>query len=293
MINSMTAYGRAEKAADGLSVAVEIRSVNSRFLDIVARLPHGYGGWEEPIKARIGACLERGRVELRLTIRDERRPEAGFEVDLPLASAYHQALCQLRDALTPGGEVPLALLAGANGVIRPSEVEPDLDGDWPLIEDCLASALAALQDMRRTEGANLAADFSRRLDFVEAGIDAIEADCQGLVEVYRKRLQARLEALTEGVVALDPARIAQEAALLADRSDISEEIVRARSHLSQFRALMAGPEPAGRQLNFLLQELGREMNTIGAKTDQADVAHRVVAVKAELEKLREQVQNVE
>jgi uncharacterized protein (TIGR00255 family) len=293
MINSMTAYGSAETSADGLTVAVEIRSVNSRFLDIVLRLPHGYGGCEERIKATIGARLERGRVELRLTIRNERRIGAGFEVDLPLATAYHQALCQLRDALTPGGEVPLALLAAANGVIRPCEVEPDLDGEWPLIQQCLDSALQALQGMRRREGEHLAVDFSKRLALIETAIDAIEADCQGRVEVYRRRLQARIEALTDGVVALDPSRIAQEAALLADRSDISEEIVRARSHLSQFRILMTGPAPAGRQLNFLLQEMGREMNTIGAKTDQADAAHRVVAVKGELEKLREQVQNVE
>jgi uncharacterized protein (TIGR00255 family) len=293
MISSMTAYGQAERSAGGLSAEVEIRSVNSRFLDIVMRLPHGYGGWEERIKAMIGAQLERGRVELRLTVRDNRRAEAGFEVDLPLATAYHHALCRLRDALTPEGEVPLALLAAANGVIRPCEVEPDLDGDWPLMEDCLTSAIQALKAMRQREGIRLAADFSNRLALVEGAIDAIEADSSGLVEVYRRRLQARLEALTEGIVALDPSRIAQEAALLADRSDISEEIVRARSHLSQFRTLMTDPAPAGRQLNFLLQELGREMNTIGAKTDQADAAHRVVAVKAELEKLREQVQNVE
>lgn len=293
MINSMTAYASAEKSADGLSVAVEIRSVNSRFLDIVLRLPHGYGGCEERVKAAVGGSLERGRVELRLTIRNDRRIGAGFEVDLPLATAYHQALCQLRDALAPGGEVPLALLAAVNGVIRPCEVEPDLEEEWPVIQECLASALQALQAMRRREGEHLAGDFSSRLDLIEAAIDAIEADCRGLVEVYRRRLQARIEALTDGVVALDPARVAQEAALLADRSDISEEIVRARSHLSQFRTLMTGPEPAGRQLNFLLQELGREMNTIGAKTDQADAAHRVVAVKGELEKLREQVQNVE
>ncbi len=292
MIESMTAFGRAEKSGEGMVVAVEIRSVNSRFLDTVLRLPHGYGALEERIKALIGRYLERGRVELRLTIRDERQRANAFEVDLVLAAAYHQALCRLRDALTPESEVPLSLLATAGGVIRPGEVEPDLEGDWPVIEACLIAAVEALKAMRQREGANLAADFVRRLETVETSLDAIEAGCRDAVESCRQRLHARIEALTAGAVALDPARIAQEAALLADRSDISEEIVRARSHIGQFRRLMAAPEPAGREINFLLQELGRELNTMGSKTDRADVAHRVVAVKAELEKLREQVQNV-
>ncbi len=293
MIESMTAFGRCEKSAEGWSAAVEIRSVNSRFLDLVVRLPHGYAPFEERVKARVGQDLERGRIELRLNIRDERQREAAFQLDLPLATAYHRALMELRDALGLGGQVPIELVAGTGGVIRPCEAEPDLERDWPLVEAVLCEALADMKAMRRREGANLAADLTRHLDRVAAEIDAIQAATRGLAAYYRQRLEARIAALTEGLVALDPARIAQEAALLADRSDISEEIVRARSHLEQFRLLMQGPKQAGRQLNFLLQELNRELNTIGSKTDQAGAAHRVVAAKAELEKLREQVQNVE
>ena len=293
MIESMTAFGRSEQSAEGWSAAVEIRSVNSRYLDLVVRLPHGYAAFEERIKAIVNQDLERGRIELRLSVRDERQREAAFQLDLPLAAAYHRALMELRDALGLSGPAPLELVAGAGGVIRPCEVEPDLERDWPLIEAVLSEALAELRTMRRREGANLAADLIGHLDRVAEEIDAIEAATRGLAAYYRQRLEARIASLTEGLVDLDPARIAQEAALLADRSDISEEIVRARSHLDQFRHLMQGPKPAGRQLNFLLQELNRELNTIGSKTDQAGAAHRVVATKAELEKLREQVQNVE
>ena len=293
MIESMTAFGRSEQSAEGWSAAVEIRSVNSRYLDLVVRLPHGYTAFEERIKTRVNQDLERGRVELRLSVRDERQREAAFQLDLPLAAAYHRALMELSDALGLGGPAPLELIAGAGGVIRPCEVGPDLEQDWPLIEAVLSEALADLRTMRQREGANLAADLIRHLDRVAEEINAIETATQGLAAHYRQRLEARIATLTEGLVELDPARIAQEAALLADRSDISEEIVRARSHLDQFRHLMQGPKPAGRQLNFLLQELNRELNTIGSKTDQAGAAHRVVAAKADLEKLREQVQNVE
>ena len=293
MIESMTAFGRAESRAEGWDATVEIRSVNGRFLDIVLRLPHAYAAFEERIKALVGRQLVRGRIELRLSLRDERGHDAAYQVDLTLARAYCQALCRLRDDLNLGGNVPLDLVAGASGVIRPGETEPDLDGDWPLVEAVVTAALADLKRMRQREGANLAVDLTQGLARVAAEIDAIESGCRDLVESYRQRLEARIAVLTDGLVALDPARIAQEAALLADRSDISEEIVRTRSHLSQFGTLMAAPEPAGRQLNFLLQEINRELNTIGSKTDQAATAHRVVAVKAELEKLREQVQNVE
>lgn len=293
MICSMTAFARAERADNGLTVTVELRTVNGRFLDPVVRLPHAYAGLEEPIKARIGRCVQRGRVDLRLSVRDERPRDAAFTVDLALAAAYREALVRLREALGITGEIPLDLVAGVGGVVRPAETGADLEADWPLVADCLDAALADLAAMRRREGDALAADFAGRLDTIEAALGKIEAESQGLLDLYRQRLETRIATLTRGLTALDPARMAQEAALLADRSDISEEIVRTRSHLAQFRRLMAAPEPAGRTLNFLLQELNRELNTIGSKTDLAAVAHRVVAVKAELEKLREQVQNVE
>lgn len=293
MIASMTAFARAERSAGGLTVTVEVRTVNGRYLDTVLRLPHAYASLEERIKGRVARHLQRGRVDLRLSARDERSRETAYEVDLPLAAAYRDALVRLRDALGLAGEIPLTLLAGVPGVIRPGEAGADPAADWPLVAECLEAALADLTAMRRREGDELAADIGRRLDAIAVQIDRIEAESEGLLETYRQRLEARIAALTGGTVPLDPGRLAQEAALLADRSDISEEVVRTRSHLGQFRHLMAAPEAAGRTLNFLLQELNRELNTVGSKTDRAAVAHRVVTVKAEIEKLREQIQNVE
>jgi uncharacterized protein (TIGR00255 family) len=167
------------------------------------------------------------------------------------------------------------------------------DLHWPLMTDCLARVLENLDGMRRCEGDHLHTDFIQRLDWIEDQLKVIEASADGLLAIYRDRLQGRIDALTQGVVTLDPMRIAQEAALMADRSDISEEIVRAKSHIAQFRSVLGGEEPAGRKLNFLLQEFNREFNTIGSKTGQAAVSHTIVAVKAELEKMREQVQNIE
>jgi uncharacterized protein (TIGR00255 family) len=160
-------------------------------------------------------------------------------------------------------------------------------------EAALSEALASLDQMRLQEGNHIGEDFAQRLELIETHLDAIEKEAAGLPALYRDKLTSRIESLTQGVVELDPVRIAQEVAVMADRSDISEEIVRARSHMLQFRALAKGPEPAGRQLNFLLQEFNREFNTMGSKIGQADLAHSIVAVKAEIEKLREQVQNIE
>jgi len=293
MMKSMTGFAGAEKTAGALTAAVEIRSCNSRYLDLTVRLPQGYISMEERVKALVSAAISRGRVEARLQIRDESEPAHAFEVDTGLADSYHEALQTLRDRFGLTEPIPLSLLAGAGGIIRPRETPPDLEAGWPTVRDCVSEALSAFTAMREREGAFIAADFAERLSAIEDAIDAIAADSEGLPTHYRQRLTERIGALTEGAAEIDPARIAQEAAFLADRSDISEEIVRARSHLEQFRKTMAGDEPAGRKLNFLLQEFNREFNTIGSKTGHADVSHRVVTVKSELEKIREQVQNLE
>jgi uncharacterized protein (TIGR00255 family) len=178
-------------------------------------------------------------------------------------------------------------------MVQALEVEKDMDAVWPQLELCLKTAMADLDAMRRVEGDNMAHDFRQRLDAIETMLEQIGDQAAQLPEMVSQRLKERIDALTHGVVEIDPARIAQEAALLADRSDISEEIVRATSHIQQFRALMADDTPAGRPLNFLLQEFNREFNTMGSKSGQAAMSHIIVTVKSELEKMREQVQNVE
>jgi uncharacterized protein (TIGR00255 family) len=293
MINSMTGYAAAESGGDTFSVSVEIRSFNNRHLDTILRLPHAWLGLESRIKAVVGDRLARGRVEVRVDIQDVSAAAEKFEVDTIRAGAYAEALKHLAQAVGAASAVPLELVARVDGVIRPADTGKDLDACWQELEPCLRRTLDALADMRAREGRFMAEDFARRLDFLEAHVQKVAEASRHLLELYRDRLKRRIGELTQGMVEIDPARIVQEAAFLADRSDISEEIVRLRSHVEQFRHLMETPEAAGRRLNFLLQEMNRELNTIGSKTEKAAVAHMVVEMKAELEKIREQVQNVE
>lgn len=293
MLKSMTAYACEEISEQALTVGVEMRAYNSRYLDIVLRLPPGYAAFEEAIKGVIGTCVARGRVEVRIKVKDLSEDACAYEADTARAKAFYAAAQTLRKDLHLPGDLTLENLLALPGLVQSVENSPVADTHRPLMQRCLNQALEALDRMRRQEGEHIARDFAQRLDGIEAQLDRVEAAADGLVEQYRDKLQTRIESLTQGLVALDPMRIAQEAALLADRSDISEEIVRARSHVAQFRAIMQDDEPAGRKLNFLLQEFNREFNTMGAKAGKADLAHTIVALKAEIEKLREQVQNIE
>ena len=179
------------------------------------------------------------------------------------------------------------------GIIKQTEKAAEAEIIWPVIEECLTNTLDNLEAMQKKEGDFIAADLQNRLDYLDDCIGEIENDVDGLLSHYQQRLKERLTALTRETVEIDPGRLAQEAAFLADRSDISEEIVRAKSHVRQFRHIMNSEEPGGRKLNFLLQELHREFNTMGSKIGQADTSHKIVDVKSELEKIREQIQNVE
>lgn len=293
MIKSMTAFASAEAASEALSIGVEIRSYNSRYLDLVLRIPAACAAMEEKIRGRVGEAIARGRVELKLQVSEQAEEVDLFEVNIRRAAAYHKALVALGRELNISSPVTLDMLTGVGDVIRPIEREKDAEKLWPHIDACLGRALSDLEVMRRKEGRFIARDIDRRVATIEHHLKQIESASRGLPEAYRERLQERILALTGGVVEIDANRIAQEAAILADRSDITEEIVRAASHIAQFKAIMQADEPAGRKLNFMLQELNREFNTIGSKTEKSTIAHAVVDVKAELEKIREQVQNVE
>ena len=293
MIRSMTAYAQSEATVEQLTVSAEVRSYNSRHLDLVPRVPHGYRGLEERIKTLVTGFVDRGRVELYIKIRDESERATAYEVNYDGADAYHQALLKLKDHFNIGDSIPLQMLSHADGVIKPAEVERDLEQAWSVLAPCLEDAFIQLNGMREREGEFLLQDFNKRLEFIESSLDQIESAAADLTAVYQQRLTDRITTLTKGVIELDPARISQEAAILADRSDISEETVRARSHLHQFRMLLDADEPVGRKLNFLLQEFNREFNTMASKAGNTDISHTIVSVKSELEKLREQVQNVE
>lgn len=293
MIHSMTAYAKSETIGDELAALVEIRSYNSRHLDIVLRVPHGYQPLEDKIKRLIEQKVVRGRLEVSLKISEKSDESYAFEINIPKAKAYYDCLVQLKNLFDIQAEIPVELLANPGGVIKPAEVDRDMDACWIVVEDCLSRAMEDIIAMRKREGGYIAEDIFDRIEFIEKSIDQIERESSDLLFHYQKLLQDRITMLTKGVVDIDPERIVQEAAFLADRSDISEEIVRVRSHINQFREIMHSAESSGRKLNFLIQEFLREFNTIGSKTEKVNISHTVVTVKAELEKIREQLHNVE
>lgn len=293
MIKSMTGFGSASATAGRWSLSVEIRAYNSRQLDLALRLSPGYSGLEERARAVITARLTRGRVEAKIQIEDTAEASGGVEADLTRARAVRSALEQVRAELDFPAPVTLEMVLAAGGILRTISPEVDLETVAALLDAVLIQALENLDGMRTAEGNALSSDLNRRLAAIEAALVEITRHAEGVPAAYQDRLKERLSALTHGRIEIDSVRIAQEAALLADRCDISEEIVRARSHLAQFRRIMEGAEAGGRQLNFLLQELNREFNTMGSKIGNAAAAHEIVAVKTELEKIREQIQNVE
>jgi uncharacterized protein (TIGR00255 family) len=289
----MTAFARAEDTEKEISVLVEIRSYNSRHLDIVLHVPHRYLAFEEKIKGLVSNQISRGRIEINLQIREDVEQAKTFEINVPKAKAYFDSLIQLKEQLNIDSELSLDLLVGMGDIIKPAEMDRDMEAYWSIVENCINQALDDLVTMRTREGEYIGKDIADRLDDIENNINQIEEESEGILDYYKNRLEERISVLTKGVVEIDPDRVAQEAAFFADRSDISEEIVRGRSHINQFKTIMNSTEPAGRKLSFLLQELNREFNTIGSKTEKTNVSHTVVAVKSELEKIREQLRNVE
>ena len=293
MIKSMTGFAAAEVTTGAITVLMDIHAYNSKHLDIVLRLPSSYMALEDKMKGLITRRIVRGRLEVKVQIKDGSEGTVAFEIDWARANAIHGALVQLNEKLDLKNDISVDNLLSVGGMIKPVEKVDDSDSIWLAAKECLTRALNDLEAMRSKEGDFIADDLLARLDFIETCLLEIKGDSSNLINQYQERLKGRIAALTQETVELDPGRLAQEAAYLADRSDISEEIVRAESHVEQFRHIMRSEEPGGRKLNFLLQELHREFNTIGSKIGHADTSHRVVDVKAELEKIREQIQNVE
>jgi uncharacterized protein (TIGR00255 family) len=293
MIRSMTAFAGEEHAGQDISLSVEIRCVNSRHLDLSVRLPATHAGLEEVVREVVSSAIQRGRVEVRVGVKLSRKDIFSFEVNEDLADAYYRALNRIRERFDLTDPVTLEQMARFNGIIEPVEAETDVEGIRTLLKETMLQAICGLNRMRDEEGAAIAGDLRNRLAIIEQVIEEIENRSTGLLERSSARLIERVNEITRGIIEIDQGRIAQEAAILADKSDISEEVTRARSHLNQFRLLMDGSEPAGKPLNFLLQEFTREFNTMGSKAGNAEIAHMIVMAKTELEKIREQVQNVE
>lgn len=292
MIRSMTGFGKAEGKQGRRLLAVELRSVNHRYCDVSVKVPRHLARLEDRLRKKIQAAFTRGHIEMTLTLTGPGESAKRMSLDRAAARQFHRILKDLRKSLSLRGEIDLALMAGFREVFTVSEEAGPPEALLPVLLPTMDRAIARLDRMRRREGRTLAMDVRRRLAGIEKGINRVQARETVVVESYRKKLSQRVAELSGGI-RLDPLRISQEVALLADRSDISEERVRLRSHLAQFQKLLRSDAPSGRTMDFLLQEINREVNTIGSKANDAEIALQVVAIKAELEKVREQVQNVE
>jgi uncharacterized protein (TIGR00255 family) len=291
MIRSMTGFGAGRRTSGGEEISVEIRAVNHKFCEVKVRIPRELAALEPAVARAVKDRLARGGIDVAL-----RRTGPGGamapRVDAALAEAYARAYAEVQARLGLHDPIRLQDIVSAEGVIRLDERDADLDAARAATEGALGAALEALLAMRLREGEALAADLEARLVTVEGLVAGVEVLAPQAVEHHRARLAERVRELTQGLP-LDPGRLAQEVALLADRSDVAEEITRLRSHVAQARQLLAGQEPAGRKLDFLVQEMHREVNTIGSKSQHAELSGLVVSLKAEVERMREQVQNVE
>ena len=294
MIKSMTGYGRARETLNRRDITVEVRSVNNRYLDCTVKMPRSFIFAEDAIKALVQKYASRGKVDVFITVESQGADETVVAVNEPLAKHYIDALSRLRqlggDVL--GGEISVSELARLPDVLTVTKGEADLETISADLCAVLGQALAAYTAMRETEGRKLAEDIQRRLDTIGAITRLIEERSPQTVAEYRQKLMARMQEVLQSA-SIDESRILTEAAIFADKVAVDEETVRLRSHLSQLREMLQSGVPVGRKLDFLIQEINRESNTIGSKCSDLQIARDVVDLKAEIEKIREQVQNIE
>ena len=289
---SMTGFGRGEASADGRTWVAEVRTVNHRFLDQRVVLPRLFGALEEPVKKLVAASLDRGRVDCTFSLQGMTTSQPQLVVNDSVARQYHRCLRQLIGDYGLRPEIGLADMLTLRDVITLEEPRPDMEAEWSLIRTALTAALRECDRMREEEGRAMQVDLLDRLGKFEAIVARITDRLPELLALRQAELRQRVGRLLDGVD-LDPVRLAQETAILADKSDVTEEVIRLGSHIAQFRAFLASDEPVGRRLDFLLQEFLREVNTLSSKIANADIAHLGVEMKNEIEKLREQVQNIE
>lgn len=293
MIKSMTAYGRGQAAAGDGQWIVEFRTVNSRFLDVHLRAPSGILPLEDRIKKTIGARISRGRVNINITASGAVEATPRLVLNKPLFEQFKTVVQQIETELELDRPVGAWPYLNYRDMILSEEETPDLNKLWSQLEPALNLALDEAEQMRTTEGESLKQDFLMRLERLDGLFKEVAARSPEIVENYRQRLNERVEKLVGDDVVPDAERLATEVAIIADKCDITEEAVRAQSHLEQFHTFLEETEPVGRKLDFLLQELNREANTMGSKSPDASAGTVVVDIKAELERLREQVQNIE
>ena len=288
----MTGYGRARETLNGRDITVEVRSVNNRYLDCTVKVPRAYIFVEDAVKSHVQKAVSRGKVDVFITIDATAADETVVSVNEPLARGYYQALTQLRDMFSLQDDLTAATLARFPDVLTVTKAEEDLESVATDICAVLDDALVAYNAMRTTEGGKLSEDIAGRAATIEAVVGKVEERSPQTVAAYREKLLSRMQEVLQST-AVDESRILTEAAIFADKIAVDEETVRLHSHIAQLRTMLQSEQPIGRKLDFLIQEVNRECNTIGSKCNDLTIAQDVVNMKAEVEKIREQVQNIE
>ena len=292
MVKSMTGYGRAEESVNGCTITVELRSVNNRYLDCNVRIPRLYLFAEDAIKARVQNTISRGKVDVFVTLDNAGADKVQVSVNKPVADGYYAALKSLAEEYHLSDDISVSLLSRFPEVLLAEKAEEDVEQMAKDICSVLDRALADFDQRRTREGERLRDDILSRAETIEAKVALVEERSPQTVSEYRARLEAKMNEVLANTQ-LDPARILTEAAIFADKIAVDEETVRLRSHIGQLREMLAKGGAIGRKLDFLIQEFNREANTIGSKCSDIEIARHVVDVKAEIEKIREQVQNIE
>jgi len=292
-MKSMTGYGRGEAAANGCKATVELSAVNRKQAEYAINLPNGLDALESRVRDELAARISRGRVNAKIVCQEGVGGTGGVRVNRELARAYALELGALARELGLEGGVTLEQLLRVPGVLQPPEGAEEIERWFPLVQEALGDALAALVGMREAEGRHLEEDLKGRVETMRAAAARVRAQAPKVLERYREQLRERIRSAGLELPAHDDDRLLKEVVIFADRSDLSEELARLDSHFAQFETIAKLGEPVGRALDFLAQEMNREINTIGSKANDAAIAREVVVLKTELEKFREQVQNVE
>jgi uncharacterized protein (TIGR00255 family) len=290
----MTGFGESHCQQDGIAVAVEVRSINNRYFKLSVRASEGYAALEPLVEAEVRRTIHRGTVQVNVRV-DRRRSPEDFKINVEILERYQTQLHELQQRWSPGHSVPLEAILPLPGVVEDaSSVAVDAAADWPVIEKTLRDAMERMVEMRNKEGKAMALDLAENCRSVGASLDQIERRAPLVVADYRTRMHERLQkTLAEYNVTIEPSDLIKEVSLFVDRGDISEEIVRLRSHLEQFESTLGLPESSGRKLEFLTQEMFRETNTIGSKGNDVEIAKHVIDIKAAIERIREMIQNIE
>lgn len=294
MIRSMTGYGKADSVVAGKKLVVEIKSLNHRNLESSVRLPTFLTPLEMNIKKRVGERISRGRIEVNIRVDSDPGVNGGdrLEANMPLLNSYYALLTSLKESFNLTDEITLSTLVRLKGGIYATETEIDPEEIWEIMERALDDAIDSLIQMKETEGRILYEDFTTRLESITTLIETVKVRAPEVVKQYQERLSARIHDLTDDMEC-DESRLIQEVAIMAEKSDITEEIVRLESHVHQFGEMLDSDEAIGRKMDFLLQEMHREINTIGSKSSDLAISGTVIEIKTELAKLREQSQNIE